>query len=516
MVASDGTTYFGSDGGVWSRPSATRAQVGGFNDLNAGLRTLQYYGGQTGKNTAGTGDIFWGGLQDNGYSVSVPGDPAMYEPKGGDGFNVIVAPQDGRYSVAEYTNLALAKTLDGGHSWYNISPNCTNFKPTSTGTPCEKDGRFVAPFGADVANVQHWVAGGRYVWDNQGKGWATACTGATCDWQPVFDLGNGSAATAVTANGAVTYAGWCGTGNGCNPGGGSPFVAGIATNYGGTWHQVQAPNLPNRVVTAISVDQADAAHVVAVYGSYSRHWIDGAGTGHVFESHDGGTTWTDISGNLPDAPVNAVKIALGSLIVGTDNGVLAASPTAPTNWYRLGSGLPNTPVGDLSVAPDSSYLLVSTRNAQRCPCRNTGPVPPRPDADLRPGRHPQPGQVPSGTRRHPEPRRGQPGRRRTRPLRPRPRADEPARPHGCRPADAGPGPDASVPHGPLNERTLQQRADTGRTGPRPRSSRGPVAPHGRRRPPTPRRAGRTPPAPKPGAAGWPSTTRAAPGLEMSH
>lgn len=360
VVAPDGTTYFGSDGGVWSRPSATRAQVGGFNDLNTGLRTLQYYGGQTGKNTAGTGDIFWGGLQDNGYSVSVPGDPAMYEPKGGDGFNVIVAPQDGRYSVAEYTNLALAKTLDGGHTWYNISPNCTNFKPTSTTTPCEKDGRFVAPFGADVANVQHWVAGGRYVWDNQGKGWSTACTGATCDWQPVFDLGAGNAATAVTADGAVTYAGWCGTGNGCNPGGGSPFVSGIATNYGGTWHQVQAPSLPNRVVTAISADQADAAHVVAVYGSYSRHWIDGAGTGHVFESHDGGATWTDISGNLPDAPVNAVKIALGSLIVGTDNGVLAASPTAPSTWYRLGTGLPNTPVGDLAVAPDSSYLLVST------------------------------------------------------------------------------------------------------------------------------------------------------------
>ncbi|PBC70545.1 hypothetical protein BX265_5087 [Streptomyces sp. TLI_235] len=358
VVAPDSTTYFGSDGGVYSRSSALRKQVGGFNDLNAGLRTLQYYGGQAGKNTAGTGDYFWGGLQDNGYSVSVPGDPAMYEPKGGDGFGVIVAPQDGRYTVAEYTNMALARTSDGGHTWYSITPNCSNYRPTKG--VCENEGRFVAPFTADVANIQHWVAGGRYIWDNQSKGWATNCSGTRCDWKNVRDLGAGNAATAVTANGTTIYAGWCGTGNGCNPGGTSPFVSGIDTNYGGTWHRIQAPNLPNRLVTALSVDQADAAHVIATYGSYSRHWIDGAGVGHVFESHDGGATWTDITGNLPDTPVNAVKIGLGSLIVGTDVGVFTANPSTPSSWYTLGSGLPNVPIADISIAPDSSYVLVST------------------------------------------------------------------------------------------------------------------------------------------------------------
>ena len=41
-MASDGTAYFGNDGGMYSRPAGLRAVVR-WNDLNATLRTLQYY-----------------------------------------------------------------------------------------------------------------------------------------------------------------------------------------------------------------------------------------------------------------------------------------------------------------------------------------------------------------------------------------------------------------------------------------------------------------------------------------
>jgi hypothetical protein len=57
------------------------------------------------------------------------------------------------------------------------------------------------------------VAGGRYVWDDT-KAWETVCDASACDWQQVFDTGAGHSITAMTANGAVTYAGWCGP---CNP-----------------------------------------------------------------------------------------------------------------------------------------------------------------------------------------------------------------------------------------------------------------------------------------------------------
>ncbi|WP_051838591.1 WD40/YVTN/BNR-like repeat-containing protein [Streptomyces sp. NRRL WC-3742] len=353
VVAPDGTAYFGNDGGVWSRPAALRKVVR-WTDLNATLRTLQYFYGGLGASPDGKGDIAWGGLQDNGYSVLTPGSDHMAEPKGGDGFDVVVDPKNGNRVVGEYTNLAMAKSSDGGHSWNYVTPNCAQNRTS----PCEKDGRFNAPFSADPANVNHWVAGGRYIWDNQGKGWDTTCWQKVCDWKAVRDLGVGNAATAVALSGTTTYVGWCGTGNGCNPSGASPFTSGIDTNYGGSWHRISAPELPNRFVTGLTVDPADAGHVYAVYGSYSRHWLDGAGVGHVLESHDGGTTWTDISGNLPDAPVTVVKLWNGKVVVGSDIGVFTAS--APGTWSRLGSALPNAPASDLTVSPDGSYLMAAT------------------------------------------------------------------------------------------------------------------------------------------------------------
>src|SRR5437764_7733853 len=112
---------------------------------------------------------------------------------------------------------------------------------------------------------------------------------------------------------------------------------------GGTWRTISAGNLPNRFVNALTTDPANASHVYAVYNGFSRRWVPGAGTGHVFESFDAGATWTDISGNLPDAPGDDLVVVNGKLVVATDVGafVAAAGGGTATLWSRLGSGLPN-------------------------------------------------------------------------------------------------------------------------------------------------------------------------------
>src|SRR5207244_2444587 len=124
---------------------------------------------------------------------------------------------------------------------------------------------------------------------------------------------------------------WCG--GGCNPG---VFSSGIDTNYGGTWHTVAGPTvtnggdpLPQRYVFNMVVDSSDSAHVYALYSAYSRRWIPGGGVGHVFESKDAGQTWTDISGNLPDAPADDVVIVNGHLVLATDVGIFSTSESTP-------------------------------------------------------------------------------------------------------------------------------------------------------------------------------------------
>jgi hypothetical protein len=238
---------------------------------------------------------------------------------------------------------------------------------------------------ADVRNPDHWLAGGAYVWDNKGKGWDTECNQfqGHCDWKIVWDLsapdGVYRSTTALAANGATEYAGWCSPAISCNPaessnppGDATGFESGIDTNYDPTgayrsthgWHRLEASGLPNRYVNQIVVDPSDPAHVYAVYGGFGRRWIPaelGPGVGHVYESRDGGATWTDISGDLPDAPADDLLILPGGkLVVGTDVGVFVAPASATSHWARLGTGLPNAAVNDLTLGPNGNHILVGT------------------------------------------------------------------------------------------------------------------------------------------------------------
>ncbi len=110
------------------------------------------------------------------------------------------------------------------------------------------------------------------------------------------------------------------------------------------------------------VDPANAAHVFAIYSGFSRRWIPSAGTGHVFESKDGGATFTDISGNLPDAPADDLVMAHGKLVVATDVGVFEAAAGAgtATSWSRMGGNLPNAFVTDLSMSGDGTSIVAAT------------------------------------------------------------------------------------------------------------------------------------------------------------
>lgn len=361
LAISGGTLYTGNDGGVYAHPMSAVGTVK-WNDLNATLHDLQYYYAGIGKAPGGGGDYIYGGLQDNGVSLLKPHAATMVSPFGGDGGDVIVNPANGNQSVNEYVDLSMASTVNGGrsdgttHAYSTISPSC--FNPIYTASPCDPNPRFIAPFSADVTNINHWVAGGEFVWDNQGKGWKTSCSATACDWVQVHDTGAGNSINAIADVGPVTYAGWCG--NGCNPGGTAPFTSGIDTNFGGTWHTVSSSVLPNRIPTSFTLDPRNTAYVVATFGAFSRHWIPGGGVGHVFVSSNGGGTWKNISGNLPDAPVNSSVTWHHMLVVGTDVGIFATSASSPGVWKRLGSQLPASPAMDLAVSPDQGYLLVAT------------------------------------------------------------------------------------------------------------------------------------------------------------
>ncbi|MGA5822342.1 glycosyl hydrolase [Kitasatospora sp. NPDC094028] len=385
--------YAGNDGGVYARPTTQTAP--GWRNLNASgtLRTLQYYSVGAGA-LPGGGEAVWGGLQDNGVSVSVPqgatysytypGTTApvteqlnaageMGQPFGGDGGDQLVNPANGCQTVGEYTNLAMSVTTNCG---YTANADGTPSAITSI-SPNDPNARFIAPFGADAKDPGYWVAGGEYVYADT-RTWQST---SGSDWQKLADSGAGHSVTAVKsqrdANGNhVVWAAWCGN---CNPG--ADFARGIMTNYGGSWHQVALPaDFPVRYVQDVAIDPADptGATAYAALSGFSRHWNvgPGAGYGHLWRTTDGGASWQDVSGadgaadQLVDASANRLLFAPdGTLVLATDLGVFTDDVKADGlgHWKRLGltdatagGNLPTAAAVYLTPSPDGGSMYVAT------------------------------------------------------------------------------------------------------------------------------------------------------------
>jgi photosystem II stability/assembly factor-like uncharacterized protein len=335
--------FVGNDGGVWSQTRNPEFDNDHWNNLNAGLSTIQFYYAEP---SSGTHPIIIGGTQDNG-TPKYEGSAVWSEVQGGDGGDVAIDPTNSNSMYSEYVYLSMAKTADGGQTWFPI--------PTpESGNPGAA--RFIAPFDLDPLDSDHIVALAQNVWesyegiDTESSDWAVINGGS---------VGPNRQGTALGVRGSTIYAGWCGPCNPLYPLGGdpSPFVAGLHTNAGGTWHQAAGNGLPNRYITAITIDPGNVNHIWLTVSAFSRRWTPSAGYGHVYESNDGGENFVDISANLPDAPANDVAYTGGRLIVATDVGIFER---ISGTWYALGTGLPGVSTLDLSVTPDGSTLVAAT------------------------------------------------------------------------------------------------------------------------------------------------------------
>lgn len=121
------------------------------------------------------------------------------------------------------------------------------------------------------------------------------------------------------------------------------------------WTQLTAANLPTRWVTRVLIhpDNDDVAYI-----SYSG-FRDADDTPYVFKTENFGDTWTNISADLPSAPVNALDFdATGRLIAAGDAGVFVRQNDG--SWDTYGSNLPMVPVTDIRLSGDQSTLFAAT------------------------------------------------------------------------------------------------------------------------------------------------------------
>lgn len=329
---STGDYFAGSDGGMY-RQEGPDLDNDSWENLNRTISTIQCYYGDI----SADGTMLCG-TQDNG-TAKFTGAAEWPVVTGGDGGDVAIEPLNSQNMWAEYVFLTMFASSDGGVSWGIVGP-------------ADDNPRFIAPFEMDPLDPEHVVAGGQQIWDTS-LGVATESD----DWVQLFDLGAPRQATAVSVRGTDIYAAWCGP---CNPASfspGTPFEAGLVSNIGGTFQELAGAGLPNRYITSILVDPVEVNHLWVTVSGFSRRWIPAAGIGHVFESTDGGASFTDISADLPDIPTNDIVMVGDDLVVATDVGVFVL---AGGSWSEYGSGLPNVSVLDLALQPEGSQLMATT------------------------------------------------------------------------------------------------------------------------------------------------------------
>ncbi|MGZ4318590.1 MAG: hypothetical protein ACXVRD_04625 [Gaiellaceae bacterium] len=133
------------------------------------------------------------------------------------------------------------------------------------------------------------------------------------------------------------------------------------TDLGASWLEFPNPFAPDppRWVTSVIVDPADATHAYASYGGFRQGYT----SANVYETTlaGGTTTWHNISGNLPNAPVNflAYDRPNDTLYAATNLGVFFMQGDTKV-WTKLGDNLPNTATEDVKLQASSGKLYVGT------------------------------------------------------------------------------------------------------------------------------------------------------------
>ncbi|QUQ65372.1 WD40/YVTN/BNR-like repeat-containing protein [Kutzneria sp. CA-103260] len=317
--------YLGDDGGVYRSDSNGD---GGWTHAVSEPFTQFYSVAITPADTSRIS----GGAQDNG-SLRSWGGPRFNEYYGGDGQQNLISPADDNtvFACLQYGNCA--RSTDGGATM-------TDFTDATTA-----DRRnWLTPVQFDPTNPKTMYYGGNRLNRSTDGGVTWTAISPDLTGGPGKDDYPFGTITTVAA-GSDQHTVWAGTDDG---------RVWVTHNLGATWTNVLTGQ---PWVTKVVVDPHNSNAAYVTLSGYRS----GSAQPHVLRTNDSGRHWTDLSGDLPQAPVNTLVIGAGGgiLYAGTDQGVFA-SPAGSGHWARLGQNLPLVPVDDIAYDQQHHRLVIAT------------------------------------------------------------------------------------------------------------------------------------------------------------
>ncbi|MDP8208288.1 MAG: T9SS type A sorting domain-containing protein [Candidatus Electryonea clarkiae] len=281
----------------------------------------------------------YGGTQDNSTMRTMDGEIDSYEIiLGGDGFYSQVHPEDNNIILASAQWGHIYLSTNGGNEFFGIwgeyGDDRLNWMTPFLLSPHDPDLLYVGTYRVwrvDLDDIFDWEI----------------LSGDLTDGGGNFGLTFGTITTLAIApsDEDVIYAG-TDDGN-----------VWVTTSDGDEWNNI-SDDLPVRWVTRVA-PHPDSASVVYVALSGYRETDPLV---HLWRGDNYGELWTDVSGNMPEAPVNDIivdPLDPSNLYAGTDFGVYY-STNYGSSWSTLGEGLPTSSVYDLHLIDSTRILAAGT------------------------------------------------------------------------------------------------------------------------------------------------------------
>lgn len=334
--ATNRTVFFGNDGGLYRAVDVyTVSQFDGWTELNNNLGITQFY---SGAGSIANGRVI-GGTQDNGTLRYTGNTETWNTPFGGDGGWSAADPADPNYLYGEYIYLNVHRSSNGGVSSEYISGQFWNGSewawkdvPFQIPDAVNRNALFIAPFVIDPNNSNRILAGGASLWrTNDAKTPNTNAAGPS--WALIGNPSPGLISAIAIAKGNSDLI-WIGYQNG------DVYFTTNGTTPAPSWTRVDT-GLPNRYCTRITIDPTNANRVYVTFGGFTPD--------NVWRTDDNGSTWSNITANLPNAPVRSLAVwerNPKNLYVGTEVGIFA-SADGGQSWSASNDGPTNCSVDEL-------------------------------------------------------------------------------------------------------------------------------------------------------------------------
>jgi photosystem II stability/assembly factor-like uncharacterized protein len=310
--------YECNDGGLYV---STNSGVN-WQDISNGLGISQIYRIAVSQNASNNVLI---GMQDNG-SRTFRNNRWNYAT-GGDGMDCAIDYSNSNIQYGCYVYGVIYRTLDG---WNNQN----NVVEISRNIPEAKRGAWLTPIAINPQNPKIIYAAYDDVWASldRGDSWFRLSFGLT-GGTPLNSM------VVATANPNFIYVA-------------TRDKVYATTNSGQSWNVIAQSGEP---ITYLEVDPNNPNRVYVALGGYTVNE-------KVYVSPDGGRTWINYSGSLPNVPVNCIIYEKGSnegLYVGTDIGVFYTDGSK-SDWEPFQTGLPNVVIGDLDISYQDRRIWAGT------------------------------------------------------------------------------------------------------------------------------------------------------------